>query len=135
MKLINLVTILLIITVFPSCEEEEQPLDREKFLGAYNLLEDCGNGSYDYDISIVESGVSENSIIINNLYALGGGVTAEVNDDMFIISRQVFGNQGLFEVQSGSGSIRGDVISLNFRITLTGGGSDVSNCASTGTRK
>ncbi|MBK8558011.1 MAG: hypothetical protein IPL65_20715 [Lewinellaceae bacterium] len=116
------------LTLFTfSCKKDKTP-DRDKFLGAYSVVETCGSGNDSYDITVIESGTAENAVVIVNLYDAGQQWTATVNGDNITIPTQVVSAT----TWSGSGSIAGNSLTISF----TGSNSGVSdNCTAICTRK
>ena len=96
-----------------SCEKDETP-SRDKFLGTYDVVENCGlSGLDNYTITISESANADNEVVITNLYAFGGSLTGTVSGNNITIPSQIAGNLTF----SATGSISGDVLSLTFDVS------------------
>lgn len=122
-------TILLtgVVLFTTSCKKDKTP-DRDKFLGAYSVVQTCGSGNASYDITIIESGTADNAVIIVNLYNITQQWSATVSGDNITISTQVVGAI----TWSGSGSIAGNSLTISF----TGATAGVfDNCTAICTRK
>ncbi|MFN0214260.1 MAG: hypothetical protein ACKVT2_08390 [Saprospiraceae bacterium] len=116
-----------LVFIASSCKKDKTP-DRDKFLGAYSVVETCGSGNDTYDLTILESGTSENAIIVANLYGSGTQLSATVSGSNVTIASQV----ALGITWSGSGSISGNTLTISFMVSA-GGASD--NCTALCTRK
>ena len=119
--------ILGIVLATASCKKDETP-DRDKFLGAYTVVETCGSGNDSYDITIIESGTAENAVIIVNLYDFGAQISATVSGNNITIPSSTTG--GI--TYSGNGTISGNTLTVTFTVS---DGSASDNCTATCTRK
>lgn len=109
------------------CKKDKTP-DRDKFLGAYTVVETCGSGNDAYDITILESGTADNAIIIANLYDSATQLSATVSGNNLTIASQLTSAV----TWSGNGSINGNTLSINFALAAAG----VSdNCTAVCSRK
>ncbi len=109
----------LIILFGISCNKED---DEVNFLGTYDVLEVCGLGNDNYQITIVE-GDSEDEIIIENFYNFPvAELKANVIGNELDIPSQTFNSVVTFE---GTGSLEDGTLTINF-IVEEGGETD--NC-------
>lgn len=95
--------------------EEEEELDRIKFLGSYSVFETC-NGPQDsyqdsYTINIT-TGFAESEVILNNLYDWEEPVIATVSGNNLIIPPQTWDDL----VFNGNGSLSGNTLTVSFTI-------------------
>jgi hypothetical protein len=116
------------LLMMSGCKEDEDPA-REKYLGVYTVVETCGSGNDSYEIVITESGSNENAIVIANVYNFGVSASATVDGNSLNIASQNFGVATL----SGTGQLNGNILTLNFVVSVAGAGND--NCTATCTRK
>lgn len=105
------------ILLLTNCTKEEMPLDREQFLGAYAVVETCGQGTDSYELFILESRVDDQTVIINNLYGWEESMTATVEGDEIIIESQTISG-GKF---SGNGELKNNTLSIFYTITVDEG--------------
>jgi len=110
-----------------NCKKDETP-DRDKFLGAFSVVETCGSGNDSYDVTIIESGAADNAIIFINLYNLSAQASATVDGNNITIPSQLLA--GI--TYSGSGSISGNILTINFTVSA---GGQTDNCVVVCTRK
>ena len=89
-----------------SCKKDGA-LDREKFLGAYSVLEDCSPGQT-FNMSVTESSSGESGVVISNFGNFSNNVTGTVSGSSITIASQTFNFNN-----------NGTLIA----VTLTGGGS------------
>jgi len=108
------------------CSEDEP--DRDKFLGAYSVVETCGSGNDSYEIAIISSGTDESAVIVQNLYNAGAQISASVSGNNISIPNQTTG--GI--TYTGSGTISGNILTLNFTVSA---GTNSDNCNADATRK
>ncbi len=94
-----------------SCEKDEIPA-RQKFLGSYQVNENCNSGSYTYSINIVESASSDDGIIMQNFgnFQSTINVNATVNGDNISFSVTQDG-----VTVSGSGTITGNTLTIIYQ--------------------
>ena len=105
-------------TLVTSCKKDEE-LDREKFIGTYSMSDACSvNGSDTYTVSITASSTDENKIVIDDLWFFSNTVTATVDGNSLLISRQEPDGDD-FEVQGNGTYSSGGIISLNYTVTET----------------
>ena len=102
-------------------------LAREKFLGAFSAIETCGGGNDTYSITIIESGSSEDAVVLGNLYDWGEPLNATISGSNITIPSQL--TSGL--TFSGSGSISGNTLTINFTVS---DGTNSDNCNAICTR-
>jgi len=121
-----LVGVLAFSLTFTSCSNDDDEPDREKFLGVFSAVETCGGGTDAYDLIILESGTDGGAVVVNNLYNFGESLSATVSGDNITVASQLAG--GL--TYSGSGSISGDILTLNFTVANSTG-EDVCNAVCT----
>lgn len=119
------ILLLAVISITTSCKKDDMP-DRDKFLGAYSVVETCGGGNDAYDLTIIESGSSEDAIVVANFYNWGGQLSATVDGNNITIPSQL--NDGL--TFSGSGTISDNTLTINFMVS-DGTNSDTCNAICT----
>lgn len=110
------------------CSKDKEDA-RDKFLGAYTVVETCGSGNDSYEITIIASGSDGNAVNVFNLYDSGLSMSATVNGNNITIPSQVFSGATV----SGSGSLSGNIVTINFTISFPLVGND--NCVAICTRK
>lgn len=115
---------LLSSTVFvgQSCEKDEEPA-RDKFLGAYNVNENCTSGNWNYSISITESANTEDAIVITNFGDYDVNLRATVSGDNINFNDT---QDGI--TFSGSGNISGNTLTIIY--TASAGG-QTDDCTKT----
>lgn len=127
MKLLKTKSYVLIFFIsifsFISCEKEEPVLDREKFLGSYNVSESCTSGTYSFAISITESSTSDDIIIINNFADYQLNIRATVDGSNITFNET---QQGVSF--SGSGNISGNSLTIIYTASVSGA---TENCTKT----
>lgn len=105
-----------------ACKKEETP-DRNKFLGTYDVNENCSSGNDAYSITVSSSTTSEDDIIVTNLYKANQGVRATVSGSNININDTKGG-----VTYSGSGSISGNTFTIIFTASA---GVQSDNCTAT----
>lgn len=88
---------------------------RTKFIGNYNVNENCDSGNYTFASSISESTTAVDQIIINNLGDFGSNVRATVSGSNLTISD----TQGGINF-SGSGSIADNTLTIIYTASANG---------------
>ncbi len=110
--------------------------DRNKFLGNYALQETCTGNPDDYNISVT-AGDAADEITIKDLYFPGIVAKATVSGSSITIPSQDFGGHYQGEpvtiTLSGSGTLDDSKLSISYKTTITGLGSD--NCTAIATKK
>jgi hypothetical protein len=125
-KFFYLACMFMATSLIVSCSDDDSDDNNDvnsaaQFVGTFGMAEDCGGATDAYDIVITET--SSNSITISNFYNFDD-VTATVDgDDLTIASQVVDGT-----TYSGSGSIDGDILTLNFMVDMA------LSCTATGSR-
>lgn len=124
-----LVCLMLGVTLLSSCKknDKEPEPDRNKFLGNYSLEETCSGNPDDYNISVT-AGTETNEITIKDLYFPGIMAKATVSGNSVTIPSQDFGGHYQGEpvtiTLSGSGTLSDSKLSISYKTTITGLGSD-----------
>ena len=98
-------------------------LPREKFLGSYNVNENCSSGNYSYAISITPSTSNETQVIITNFYESGDNVRATVSG-----SSIEFNDTQSGITYSGTGTISGNTLTIIYTASAAG---QTDNCTKT----
>lgn len=98
-----------------------------KFVAQYQVTEGCGANTDTYNIGITASS-TEYGIVVSNFYNVGSSVTGKVKQSTFTIDSQ---SLGATYTVSGSGSLSGSTITINY--TISGGGNSVT-CSATGNK-
>lgn len=115
-----------------SCEKESEP-DRDKFLGAYSVVDNCPSfGVSNFDISISESAVSNTSVVISNFGGFGVSVTGSVSGNTLNIPQQTVTFQGAALGLSGTGSLSGLSLIISYSFSIGGAG---ETCSMTCTKR
>lgn len=113
------------VLVATGCGDDDEMMvdDREKFLGTYQAADQCSiTGVDNYSVTIT-AGAGPNEVNISNFWDVTTNpTTATVSGDEITIPRQDPDNDQVFA--SGSGTINGNVISLDFTME-TAFGDDV----------
>ena len=121
-KLLMICLLASTVILGPGCKKD-RTLDREKFLGAYNVNENCTSGNYNYAISITASSNSDDAVVISNFGDFGVNVRAVVSGSNININD----TQGGYTF-SGSGNISGNTLSLIYTASIAG---NTDNCTQT----
>lgn len=93
------------------CKKDDPPA-RDKFLGSYQVNENCNTGTYSYSLSIVESASSLDGVIIQNF----GNFQTTIN-----VNANVSGDNMTFNATqdgvtlTGSGSINGNTLTIIYQ--------------------
>lgn len=124
---LSIFTLVSSILLLSSCKKDDE-LDRVKFIGTYGAVETCDSGNDSYDIVITASSTGDDKIIISNLYAFPGTLTASVSGDNITIASQAVQNI----TYSGSGSLNGNTLTISFTVT---DGAAADNCTAICTKK
>ncbi|MEX0968561.1 MAG: hypothetical protein WD077_15120 [Bacteroidia bacterium] len=105
---------------------------RNRFIGAWNVEDSCSvGGSRIYEAEILVDSLRLAGVLITGLAeVIDDPVSATIDDDELIITQQPGGNDLLV---SGTGSISGEIISLDLMIENTAT-SSVDSCKSTWTK-
>jgi len=112
-------------------EEDDRSciLAREKFIGQYDVAETCPSGNFSYAINIVTSSASENGVIINNFGEFGQPVNGTISGSNITIPSQNISVQGVAITLDGSGSITGNLLTINYTFNVSGAGQTCTkNC-------
>ncbi|MDJ1468502.1 hypothetical protein [Xanthocytophaga flava] len=117
------------LALFSSCKKHDPDpeVDREKFLGTYDLTETCSGSPDTYEIT-VSAGADENEIEIKNFYSPGIDVKATISGNKVTIPSQNF--TGQFEGEpitvtfTGSGTLSGDKLTIEYSVAIPDLGSD-----------
>lgn len=96
---------------------------RDKFIGSYNVNENCDSGNWNYSISITESSSSFNAIVISNFGDYSVNVRAVVSG-----ANITFNDTQSGITFSGSGNISGNTLTIIY--TASSGG-NTDNCTKT----
>ena len=112
---------LLVALIITSCTKKEETDDRDAFVGTWNLSETYtipgwGSGTDNYAITISKSPVNDNGVIITNFGNVGLTVEGTVNGTSMSIPSQNVTYEGEIVSLSGSGSIAGSTLILNYTI-------------------
>ena len=119
--LVSLFTGMLIFS--PGCNKDDEPLAREKFLGAYNVNENCDSGNWNYSITIIESSNSDDAVVISNFGDYSVNVRATVSG-----SNINFNDTQDGVTFSGSGNISGNTLTIIYTASAAG---LTDNCTTT----
>ncbi|MBK8565985.1 MAG: hypothetical protein IPN76_22250 [Saprospiraceae bacterium] len=113
---------LAMILVLPGCKKDDTP-DRDKFLGSYNVNENCSSGNFNYSITITESANSEDAIVIGNFgdYSVNVRATVSGNNITFNDTQDAI-------TFSGSGNISGSTLTIIYTASANG---VADNCTKT----
>jgi hypothetical protein len=103
---------LLGLLMISSCSKEP---DRDKFIGSYNVNENCTSGNWNYSISITASSANNSDVIISNFGNFGVNVRATVSGSNVSIND----TQGAIQF-SGSGNIAGNTLSIIYSASQSG---------------
>lgn len=115
--------VMLICLSWNCSKDKGDMLPRQKFIGSYEVNENCGSGNYSFSITITESSASEANIIITNFGNYKVNVAATVNGDNISI------NDTKNAIQfSGSGSINGNTLTIIYSASQ---GGDRDDCTAT----
>lgn len=106
------------LLIFNSCKKEEKD-PRDDYVGTFSITENWtnifgGSGTDTYSLSITKSSVDADKIILNNLGDLFSGISAIVNGNNFTITSQLTSYSGNSWRVSGSGTLTGTYISINY---------------------
>lgn len=121
------VFVLLVLFLASSCKKDED-LARQKFLGSYNVIENCIiTGIFSYTININESSTNSNAIVINNFGDFGINITATVSGNSFSFNSTL--NSAAV---AGSGSISGNILTITYTLS---DGLSAESCTKTCTKQ
>lgn len=118
--------LVLFMVAFSYCKKEPKTLDREKFLGTYDVNENCASGNYSYSINITESSVNTSDVIVNNVGDFGYNYTGTVSGNNLTINGT---QQGL--TINGTGTINGNALTIIYSAS----GSFNDNCTATAIKR
>lgn len=118
----------------PDADEDDGScvLFRDKFIGQYNVAESCPSGNFDYTMNVVSSASADDAIIINNFGGSGQPVNATVTTDAVSVPSQNITANGVVISVNGTGSIAGNVLTINYTYNVNGIG---ETCTATGTKQ
>jgi len=123
MKFFALLLLAGTVLLTTSCEKDEIPA-RQKFLGSYQVNENCNSGSYTYSMTVVESATSDDGIIMQNF----GNFQSTINVNATVNNENISFNVTQDGVTvTGSGTITGNTLTVIYQ---TSGGFD-DNCTAT----
>ena len=128
----NMTTRVLALALLFTCTQcfFELNVDRGPFLGTFDANENCPTWTDTYTMEITVDPSSDDGILLGNLYGIGASPIATVTDEgTFVFSAQTFGDL----TYSGSGSVSGNTLSVDFRVSDDSGGSIA--CTVLGTRR
>lgn len=113
-----------------SCETEK----RAKFISGYSVSEVCGPDNFSYPITVSASTTDVSKILISNFGSYGATVTATVDDSgtSITIAEQTVAVTGGSLTVSGTGTISGDVLTINYNVA---DGTTTDNCTKTCTKQ
>lgn len=122
LSLVHLPILFACLLVFNTGCKKDNTLDREKFLGTYNVAETCDTYTDSYNITISASNSGDDKVVISNLYDAGDLLSGSVNSSSLVIT-----NQTLNGVTYSGGGTYGsnDILVINF---ILSGGSYSENC-------
>lgn len=136
--LFSLALIATFVLPFTACKKEVI-LDREQFLGSYNGSRACnisGNSTYNWSVEV--SAVSTTKVLLKNFTNNGATdiITADVSGTTITIPAQSYSIGAFtYQIQSGSGSIAGNTLTVNYTYTFDSGiGSVTETCTVTSTK-
>jgi hypothetical protein len=109
---------------FSGCRKEP---DRDKFLGAYQVNENCSSGNYNYSMTVIESAISEEGIVLQNIGDFDVNLNATVNGDNISLNDTKDG-----VTITGTGSISGNTLTIVYTATYAG---TTDNCTATGIKQ
>lgn len=104
------------------CKKDETPA-RDKFLGSYNVNENCSSGNFSYAITITASTTNDSDIVIGNFGDYGVNVRATVSGDNISFND----TQGGITF-SGTGNISGNTLTIIYSASAGGA---VDDCTMT----
>ncbi len=115
-----------LLLAFTQCKKDPKPLDREKFLGTYDVNESCATGNYTYSVTISESSVNTSDVILNNVGDFSANFTGVVSGSNISINGT---QQGL--TMSGTGTLNGNALTVIYSVS----GAFVDNCTATAIKR
>jgi len=113
-----------IVVLFSSCSTPEEvvnddTINRDRFLGSYEMSENCGGSVDDYTVT-VSKGSGDNGLTLRNIYNTGVSAAARVSGDNLTIESQDFqivdGTAVSFLEGNGFLSNEDNTLSINFSI-------------------
>lgn len=120
------------VLFFTGCQKENEP-DRDKFLGAYSVVDNCPTfGVSNFEIAISESAVSNTSVVISNFGGFAASVTGTVSGNTLTIPQQTVTFQGAALGLNGTGSLSGLSLIISYSFSIGGQG---ENCSMTCTKR
>ena len=122
MKKIKFLAIFVMAIVLFGCKKES---DREKFLGAYQANENCSSGNYNYSMTVIESSVTDDGLVLQNM----GNFTPAININATVTGDNLSINDTKDGITiTGTGSISGNTLTIIYT-AASGGVTD--NCTAT----
>lgn len=104
----------------------------EKFLGTYNVEEECSSDYYSYTMSVTASSSDDFGIIIANFGDFQKAITAKVEGDFISIPDQTINNNsGNISITSGLGEINGNTLTITYSYTIDGSATEICSKACT----
>lgn len=103
-------------------------LERDKFIGTFNVNESCDGYSDSYQITISESSSGTDKVNVSNLYDAGVSLPGTIDGNNIVIP-STLASSATF---SGSGSINGLILTLSFNVVY---GGYTASCTATCTKQ
>ena len=101
-----------VMATLTGCDDDEDSIDRSQFVGTYSVAENCDGQTDAYTMTVSTSSSDDNGILIDNLFDVGGEITATVSGSNITIPQQTVDGVAY----NGSGSISGNVLTINFNV-------------------
>ncbi|MDJ1504588.1 hypothetical protein [Xanthocytophaga agilis] len=123
--------------LFSSCKKHDPDpkVDREKFLGSYELIETCGDLSLEVGLFIA-SGTAHNEIEIEDLYLPLTVIKATISGNTLTIPSQEvldpFEEDGSFTI-SGNGTLNDNKLTIHYKVTFND--SSIDECTAIGNKQ
>jgi hypothetical protein len=116
-----LLAILCVLVLIPSgCEDD--PLDREKFLGTYTVSQVCvGEGSSNYTMTI-SAGSGNDGLQLTASGPFTYTLTATVSGSNLTIPQQLISGGGESVFISGNGTLSGNILTITLQVVIIDGG-------------
>ncbi|MDJ1480570.1 hypothetical protein QNI19_10685 [Cytophagaceae bacterium DM2B3-1] len=126
------------LALFSSCKKHDPDpeVDREKFLGSYELVETCGDESLEVGLFIAP-GIDNNAIEIEDLYLPLTTIKATISGNTLTIPSQEvidpFEEDGSTFTIIGDGVLTDNKLTIHYKVTFDD--SSIDECTATGNKQ
>ena len=104
-----------------SCNEDD-PLERDKFLGSYLVSRVCVLDADAYFTATITAGSGENGIIFTTTSSFSYSLTGTVSGSGLTIPQQMIGGGGDNFLITGTGTLSGNTLTIIVQVVIMDGG-------------